>query len=31
MNTQKNDLKEMILPPKQEADIVMVGGFSETV
>ena len=31
MNTQKNDLKEMVLPPKQETDIVMVGGFSETV
>ena len=31
MNTQKNDLKQMILPPKQENDVIMVGGFSETV
>ena len=31
MNTQKNDLKQMVLPPKQEADVVMVGGFSGTV
>ena len=31
MNTQKNDLKQMVLPPKQEADIVMVGSLSETV
>ena len=30
MNTQKNDLKQMILPPK-ETDVEMVGGFSETL
>lgn len=31
MNTQKNDLKEMVLPPKQDNEVVMVGGLSGTV